>query len=227
MRRTYACVIRNGACSERTSERRPGSCSSFGVRAHVRRSSGWWTLPNVLSAARFPLALAFPIALRRRRDDVAVGIVLTAALTDVVDGFVARRRGQSSALGAVIDGLADKAFGLSVLGALVVDRRLSPASAMVLALRELGELPLAVRVVTERGVGIVDVERRANVLGKCATTLELATVVGVLLRVRGRRGLLAATGVVGALAAISYWMREGQVLSRPGPRSDFRRTTRS
>lgn len=186
------------------------------------RARDLWLLPNLLSAARFPLALAFPIALLRRREKLALAILLTGAATDVLDGFFARRSHQATPLGAVIDGLADKAFGLSVVGALVVDRRLSPSSALLLSLRELLELPLAARVIVEGRSASPPIERRANAFGKIATTLELLAVVRALRRGKrharyGRSGSPAsrdawilASALMGTFAAVSYWFREAQ-----------------
>jgi cardiolipin synthase (CMP-forming) len=163
-------------------------------------------LPNLLSVARVPLAVAFPLAVRSR--GLALGVLGVAALTDVLDGWVARSLGQATPLGALVDGATDKIFAASVLGTLVTTRRLSPSSAVLLATRELGELPLALRVLTSSRGRIVDVDRRANRLGKVATVLELTTVVAVIVRAKGERALLVATAVCGAVAAASYWARE-------------------
>lgn len=52
---------------------------------------------------------------------VGLGLLL-ALLTDVLDGLLARRLGQTSAFGAAFDSLADKALTLSVVGWLVLLR---------------------------------------------------------------------------------------------------------
>ena len=179
------------------------------VSVSVYRTRDLLLLPNVLSAARIPLAFAFPIAVRRRRIDVALSIMLAAAATDVLDGFAARLRQEATPIGAVVDGVADKIFGASVLGTLVASRMLGPWSALLLATRELGELPLAVRLLVRRNEALAgNGDRRANVLGKIATALELAVVLAVLFRMRRRAPLLGAAAAFGVLAAASYWRRE-------------------
>lgn len=162
-------------------------------------------LPNLLSAARIPLALAFPFV-RGRLGSLA--ILAAAGVTDVLDGYFARRMGQASPLGAMVDGVADKVFSTSVVGTLLRRGMLSPISAALLASRELGELPLAARALARREAHLVRHDRKANVLGKLATTLELGTLVAALLGARHRRGLVVATAGLGALAAFSYWRRE-------------------
>ncbi|MEO0624028.1 MAG: CDP-alcohol phosphatidyltransferase family protein [Pseudomonadota bacterium] len=84
-----------------------------------------WTIPNVLTMGRLlaapALALPFMLLDRPVADWVALGIFVCAALTDWLDGWLARRLGQESRLGQVLDPIADKAavvVALSVLLAL-------------------------------------------------------------------------------------------------------------
>ena len=163
------------------------------------------SLPNVLSAMRVPLALAFPLVTEK---ESALALIGAAGATDLLDGWSARKLGQGSAIGATIDGFADKAFGISLLGTLVARGVLAPASALLLATREILELPLAVRVLFSERARAFTVDRSANRLGKVATALELAAVVASIGRMRIAKPLVIAAGVMGALAGISYWARE-------------------
>jgi CDP-diacylglycerol--glycerol-3-phosphate 3-phosphatidyltransferase len=60
------------------------------------------------------------------REIVAVAIFLVAAATDWLDGFLARRRGQVTTLGTLLDPIADKLLTASAFIALV-ELRLAPA----------------------------------------------------------------------------------------------------
>lgn len=60
------------------------------------------------------------------RELVAVGIFLTAAATDWLDGYLARRRGQVTALGVLLDPIADKLLTSSAFISLV-ELQLAPA----------------------------------------------------------------------------------------------------
>ncbi len=63
---------------------------------------------GALTLLRLPLAVAAPFF---KHDRVAMLVILTlAALSDVLDGVVARRTGTSSRTGAVVDGWVDKIF---------------------------------------------------------------------------------------------------------------------
>lgn len=167
-------------------------------------------LPNLLSGARLPLAVAFPLA--SGHASLALGVLGLAGLTDVLDGHMARRLGQATPLGALVDGISDKVFAASVLGTLVATGMLSPLGALMLATRELAELPLAIRVLASRRARLTEIDRRANKLGKVATVLEFATVVAVIVHVPWRAGLLAGTAAVGVAAGVAYWVREVRAL---------------
>lgn len=162
-------------------------------------------LPNILSAARFPLALALPFA---KEKESALAIIGAAGVTDLLDGFAARKLAQTTSLGAAIDGFADKTFSVTVLGTLVARGVLSPASAILLATREIIELPLAIRVLWSEKARAVNVNRGANGWGKLATTLEMGAIVASIARSRIAKPMVVAAGIAGAIAGISYWVRE-------------------
>jgi cardiolipin synthase (CMP-forming) len=70
----------------------------------------------------------------------ALAVFLAAGLTDVLDGFLARRLGEVSAFGAMLDLIADRLLTTVTLGALVVAGTLTgwgAAAALVLILRDL------------------------------------------------------------------------------------------
>lgn len=169
------------------------------------RKHDLFALPNILSAARIPLALALPFA---KEKESALAIIGAAGVTDLLDGFAARKLAQTSPVGAAIDGFADKAFGVTVLGTLVARSVLSPASALLLATREIIELPLAIRVLWSEKARAVNVNRAANGWGKLATALEMGAVVATIARSRVAKPLVVAAGIVGAVAGVSYWLRE-------------------
>ena len=66
------------------------------------------TLPNILTLLRILAVPFFAIALWYGRAFEALVIFVAAGLTDLLDGFIARRFNQYSDLGAVLDPAADK-----------------------------------------------------------------------------------------------------------------------
>ena len=67
-------------------------------------------IPNIISVIR--ILLVVPIAIALAHDRLALSILLfgVAALSDAADGFLAKRFGWQSELGAVLDPIADKAL---------------------------------------------------------------------------------------------------------------------
>ncbi len=104
------------------------------------RSAGWFSLPNLLSASRIAAApLLASAVLTAQAPALAVAIVVTAALTDLLDGLAARATGQVSELGAVLDPIADKIFILTALWLLWgegVVRGLSAWAVLIILWRE-------------------------------------------------------------------------------------------
>jgi len=66
------------------------------------------TIPNILTLLRIALIPVFITASLVKAFDIAFFVFITAALTDALDGFIARRFDQKSKLGAVLDPGADK-----------------------------------------------------------------------------------------------------------------------
>jgi cardiolipin synthase (CMP-forming) len=176
-----------------------------------------WALPNLVSFLRLPLALAFLWASRQPR--LALGILLAAAATDVVDGYLARRLGRATAVGAVVDGALDKLFAAAVAGSLLWRHQLAFVEACLLFARELVELPLVF------WWGVDRAQRReratkpgANWLGKLATVIQFFSLAAVLNGSPLRTPLSVVTAGCGAAAAALYWTREiraGRSASRP------------
>jgi len=163
--------------------------------------------PSLMSLARLPLAFAFVLCLGHPW--VALGVLAAAGATDIADGWWARRHGQVTATGAVVDPITDKLFVATVVGALVFSERLSMGSLVLLATREIGEAPLVAWWALSRKRRRARVEQpMANVPGKLATVLQFATIAHALFRGRHVDVLLVATALAGALAAVSYWIRD-------------------
>jgi cardiolipin synthase len=65
-------------------------------------------IPNVISALRILLVAPIAVALAERRLAIAIALFGVAAASDAADGFLAKRYGWQSELGAVLDPAADK-----------------------------------------------------------------------------------------------------------------------
>lgn len=162
-------------------------------------------VPGLISLARVPLAVAFPFVVER--PVIAFAVLMAAGLTDVLDGWLARRFGWVTPTGAMVDGLTDKIFVATVAVTLIVAGNVSLLTVAALSTREIGELPLVLWLVLSPKARARRGHPKANVLGKVATLCQFVTVSWVLLRAPDIVWWVGLTAVAGAVAAIGYWAR--------------------
>ncbi len=162
--------------------------------------------PNLMSALRFPLALIFPFVAGSKAG--ALSVLALAGLTDVLDGHLARRDGQVTATGAVLDPLADKVFALSVVGTLIAQGKIPRWGIPALLAREILEAPLLAWVLVDARDGAAPTpEVRANVPGKMATVAQFAAVMAALELPAALPAALVASAAAGTVAGVAYWRR--------------------
>jgi cardiolipin synthase len=77
-------------------------------------------LPNSISAFRVALVAPIGIALAHRDWPIAIGLILVATASDGLDGFLAKRFGWQTPLGALLDPMADKLLVATVFVTLAV-----------------------------------------------------------------------------------------------------------
>ncbi len=74
-----------------------------------------FSVPNILSVIRLVLVAAFVVAFFTYESMLPAGIIaLIAALTDVADGYIARKYNMITDLGMILDPLADKLIQASI-----------------------------------------------------------------------------------------------------------------
>lgn len=168
--------------------------------------------PNILSLLRLPLAVLFPFVVGDAVQSFAV--LCAAGLTDVFDGWLARRHNQVTAIGAIVDPVADKAFAITVVVTLVLHQRIPAWGIAALTTREILELPLllwvfAVRHGPKRNPAREEPEviARANVPGKLATVFQFCAVLSAIALPAILNVLLGIAAAAGAMAGIAYWIR--------------------
>ncbi|WP_426595787.1 CDP-alcohol phosphatidyltransferase family protein [Cellulomonas sp. McL0617] len=81
-------------------------------------SSRVWTIPNAISLVRLLLVPVFAVLLARGSDGWAILVLAVSGASDWLDGVLARRLGQVSRLGQLLDPAADRLFIIVTLVAL-------------------------------------------------------------------------------------------------------------
>jgi CDP-diacylglycerol--glycerol-3-phosphate 3-phosphatidyltransferase len=110
-----------------------------------------------------------------RREVVAVGVFVVAALTDTLDGYLARSRNAVTVMGQFLDPLADKLLISAALVSLVELDRISAWIAMLIISREFAVSGL--RLVAAAESVVIPASR----LGKIKTFVQIVAVVGLIL----------------------------------------------
>ena len=145
--------------------------------APVTRSDRIWTVPNLISFARLlGVPLFLYLLLGPHRDVAAVVVLAVGGTTDWVDGYVARRLGQVSRLGELLDPFADRLYILATLIGFTLRELIPWWLAAALLLREL-VLGVALLVLRRHGYGPPPV----HFVGKTATFVLLVTFPVLLL----------------------------------------------
>jgi len=94
-------------------------------------------VPNLLTMSRFVLIPVFLVFYFNDHPIAALCTMLVAGFTDFLDGYIARRSGQVTETGSMLDPLADKLMMLAVILALLIKNALPLAAFVAMAFREL------------------------------------------------------------------------------------------
>lgn len=134
-------------------------------------------LANWLTTLRILLIPVFVTLLVYRRATAAFVVFCLASLTDLLDGYIARSRGQKTRLGAFLDPVADKLLLTSAFVTLTYLRVIPFWITVVVVSRDL-ILTVGVLVIHISGG---TVHPAPTWLGKASTVLQIATVLAAML----------------------------------------------
>jgi len=153
----------------------------------------FFSVANLLSLARLPLALAFAVVLAAPWGGpwAALGVLALAGATDALDGVFARRaearrlgtHGPTApaGTGSWLDPVCDKLFVGGVLAAIWYRSQPSLGLLALIVARELAQLPLSVVYAAVPALRRwLRYDFRASVLGKAATVSQFAAIAALL-----------------------------------------------
>jgi CDP-diacylglycerol--glycerol-3-phosphate 3-phosphatidyltransferase len=170
------------------------------------------SLPNGLTIVRvlvIPIILILLFSSGRLYQFIAALLFLLAAVTDTVDGYLARRCGMVTTLGKFLDPLADKLLIVTVLIALIPARAVPFWMVIVIVGREIAVTGLR-GIAVSQGIVIA-----ASPLGKYKTVFEVASICflilngdyfGLSFRFIGM-GLLWVALILAVFSAIDYFRK--------------------
>lgn len=161
-----------------------------------------YNLPTLISLTRVPLAVAF--VLLREHPAAELGVLAAAGLSDVLDGWVARKTNTASAVGAFVDGLVDKIFVFGVALALLLSGRVLWWEMLLLGVRDLGEGVLVAWTALRAPTLFRELKPHAVRFGKGTTVLQFLAVIAAIAGSWVWPFAVGAAGL-GAVTAGAYW----------------------
>ena len=97
----------------------------------------FWNIPNALTLLRLLLIPVYWLLMMPRSNETwALAVFVTASLTDLLDGYIARTYHQITDWGKLLDPLADKLMVVSVMLSLVIKGALPVIILIILLLKE-------------------------------------------------------------------------------------------
>jgi cardiolipin synthase len=163
---------------------------------------------DLLSLLRIPLAAAFLLI---PHNGWRLGIVGAAALTDLLDGPVARRLG-SSPMGPVLDPIADKLFMAAAVGVVAFSGRLEVYEIVGVLLRDIvATVAFAATLLSHQPRAIP-----ARSSGKAVTGAQILTLVAFLVESPYLRPIAWMTTAIGILAIWDYYQSAPRTQKRLG-----------
>jgi CDP-diacylglycerol---glycerol-3-phosphate 3-phosphatidyltransferase len=161
-------------------------------------------VPNALTVVRILLVPVLVVALIEATPNgsaVAAAVFAVAALTDGLDGYIARSRRSVTTFGKVMDPIADKLLIAAALITLVSLHRVAAWVAMVIIAREFAVSGLRVAA-AQQGVVIP-----ASPLGKVKTVVQVAAIFSVIASSGAwARALLYAAVAITVISGADYFL---------------------
>ncbi|HVA40109.1 MAG TPA: CDP-alcohol phosphatidyltransferase family protein [Candidatus Binataceae bacterium] len=176
-------------------------------------------LPNIITLCRIGMIPIFLVLLSKDRFTAALYVFVLAAVTDALDGAVARWFDIRTELGAILDPFADKLMLLSALVVLTFEHKLPVWLLIVSGMRDIvlmfGYLMISFAAGERFPV-------RPSIFGKMTTVLLIVCVIGTLTKHFGLSqgdwyALLYLTGLVLVVSGIHYLYQALVYLSQHVP----------
>ena len=133
-------------------------------------------LPNLISSIRILLILPIAVSLAHHRFVTTLWLFALAAISDAVDGFLAKRFGWQTELGGLLDPVADKLMLATVLVVLALQNVVPGWLAIAVIARDV----IIVTGAVSYRVLIGQVEARPTVISKMNTLFQVVFILATI-----------------------------------------------
>ncbi len=167
------------------------------------------TLPNMITLARIGLIVVFGVLLVKSIDGWAITVLAVAGASDFLDGFLARKLGQTSELGRFLDPAADRILTVVVVLGLAW-RDIIPWWLVALLLARDVVMGLALLWWRQRGAA----NPQVTFLGKSATFALYVFLPLAYLTYERWDGVHTFAIIGAAVSSVAYWGSAVQYLTQ-------------
>ena len=159
-------------------------------------------IPNALTIFRLILIPGFVyyyFSSMPNGDRIAIVLFAAAGVTDILDGFIARRCNLITRLGTVLDPLADKLMLLTVLISITMKNQISFWIIIVVAIKETLLILGAITLFNDH-----DIVVPANRFGKLSTIAFYIAIIAVAFDIPYSKVMLDGFVIITILALVVY-----------------------
>lgn len=162
-------------------------------------------VPNILTLIRIATItpflyfyLFFPI----HGESIALIIFIFSGLSDLLDGFIARKYNLVTKIGTILDPLADKMMLISVLAGFVIKDKLGFWVFLVMTSKELLMILGALMLYNQKGDVI-----SANMLGKISTVLFYIVSISIMINLSIGYFLMVIFLIINLITMCFYFLK--------------------
>lgn len=167
-------------------------------------------LANKLTILRIFLVpvFLFIIAIKVKYGNyIATAVFIIAALTDTLDGYIARSKNQITRFGKFMDPLADKLIVTAALISMVEMKKLPTWVVMIIVAREFAITGLRAIAASE-GVVIA-----ASKWGKLKTVTQIIAIVAALMELPYNDVLISLAVIITIISGVDYIIKNKKLLN--------------
>ena len=155
-------------------------------------------IADKLSLSRIPLTLLFLIF--NQDKIISIIILFLVILTDVIDGYIARKNRIASKFGALIDPLADKVFVISALLLFFYLNKITLLEFFILIIRDIYSITEVVITLIKKSKK----PHKARAFGKITTALQYFLILALILDLGLKSYLIIPIFIFSVLTIIDY-----------------------
>ena len=167
-----------------------------------------FNVPNSLTLLRILLAFLFVYMLFSDYSKINLAIVfIAAAITDFLDGYLARKLKQTTTIGARLDQVIDRVFTVIIVLALIIYFIIEPVSIgnkgilylFLITSREIIGLPgFSIRIIREKDA------YKVRYIEKVTTFVQSVTIAAIILNVSFAVYFVMITFIIGLISGFDY-----------------------